>query len=84
MVEHLKKEINFTEKEYKGILELKNRLDNLYTRVVNDNEDVLRLDVYYAKSGDKAYLQLFKYVPYVYEPASIVYEVDKESIQQLL
>lgn len=50
----------------------------------NDNENVLRLDVYYAKSGDKAYLQLFKYVPYIYEPASIVYEVDKESIQQLL
>ena len=26
-----------------GILELKNRLDNLYNRVVNDNEDVLIL-----------------------------------------
>lgn len=29
-------------------------------------------------------MDTFIYVPYIYEPASIVYEVDKESIQQLL
>lgn len=49
-----------------------------------NKDDVLRLDIYYAKSNDKAYLQLFKYVPYAYEPASIIYELEKESIHKLL
>lgn len=29
-------------------------------------------------------MDTFIYVPYIYEPVSIVYEVDKESIQNLL
>ncbi len=49
-----------------------------------DGQDILRLDVYFAKSDDKAYLQLLRYVPYTYEPASMIFEVNKSSIQKLL
>ena len=36
----------------------------------------LKLDIYYRKSSGKAYLQLFEYVPYKYEPCSKVYELE--------
>ena len=49
-----------------------------------DEQDILRLDVYFAESDDKAYLQLLRYVPYDYEPASMIYEVNKNLVQKLL
>lgn len=36
----------------------------------------LRLDIYKSKASGKAYARLFEYVPYKYEPCSIVYEYD--------
>lgn len=49
-----------------------------------DEQDILRLDVYFAESDDKAYLQLLRYVPYAYEPASMIYEINKNLVQKLL
>ena len=49
-----------------------------------DEQDILRLDVYFAESDDKAYLQLLRYVPYAYEPASMIYEINKDLVQKLL
>lgn len=34
----------------------------------------LKLDIYYSAKSGKAYIQLFEYVPYKYEPASKMYE----------
>lgn len=47
-------------------------------------ENVLRLDIYYSETNRKAYIQLFKYVPYIYEPASILYECSVDDIKKLL
>lgn len=49
-----------------------------------NEQDILRLDVYFAESDDKAYLQLLRYVPYAYEPASMIYEINKNLVQKLL
>lgn len=42
----------------------------------------LRMDVYYSKS--RAYLQLFEYVPYKYEPCSKMYEHDIIKVGKLI
>lgn len=48
-----------------------------------DKGNAVRLDIYYNKSG-KAYLQLFEYVPYRYEPCSKVYQYEASNIQKLI
>ena len=42
------------------------------------------LDIYYSKDSGKAYLQLFKYIPYEYEPCSKVYEYEIAKVEKLL
>ena len=44
----------------------------------------IRLDIYYRKEDGKSYMQLFKYVPYKYEPCSIVYEYKLSQVTQLI
>ena len=49
-----------------------------------DKGTSLRLDVYVSKSSGKAYLQLFEYVPYKYEPCSQIHEHAIERVEKLL
>ena len=44
----------------------------------------VRLDVYYAKKSGKAYLQLFEYIPYRYEPCSKMYEHELANVSKLI
>ena len=46
--------------------------------------NALKLDVYYSKSSGKAYLQLFEYVPYKYEPCTRMYEHQIETVDKLI
>ena len=46
--------------------------------------NALKLDVYYSKASGKAYLQLFEYVPYKYEPCSKVYEYEIAEVAKLI
>ena len=46
--------------------------------------NALKLDVYYSKATGKAYLQLFEYVPYQYEPCSPVYEYEMTRVTKLI
>ena len=41
-----------------------------------DKGNALRLDIYYSKASGKAYLQLFEYVPYTYQPCSRMHECE--------
>ena len=41
-----------------------------------DKGNALRLDIYYSKASGKAYLQLFEYIPYTYQPCSRMYECE--------
>jgi len=49
-----------------------------------DKKNAVRLDIYHSKSEGKAYLQLFEYVPYKYEPCSAVYEYEIDKVGKLL
>ncbi len=49
-----------------------------------DKGNSLRLDVYVCKSKGKAYLQLFEYVPYKYEPCSQIHEHEIGRVEQLI
>ena len=46
--------------------------------------NTLRLDIYYNKQAGKAYMQIFEYVPYRYEPYSNLYEHEVVNITELI
>ena len=49
-----------------------------------DKGNAVRLDVYYSKSSGMAYLQLFEYIPYKYEPCSRIYEYELAEVGKLI
>lgn len=49
-----------------------------------DKGNALRLDVYYSKSSGKAFVQLFEYVPYTYQPCSKMYEHEISKVAKLI
>ena len=49
-----------------------------------DKGNALRLDIYYSKSSGKAYLQLFEYVPYTYQPCTRVHECEISKAYKLI
>lgn len=46
--------------------------------------NAIKLDIYYSNTSGKAYLQLFEYIPYKYEPCSKIYEYSRERIEYLI
>ena len=44
----------------------------------------IRLDIYYSKKNGKAYIQLFEYIPYKYEPCSKIHEHDVCKIKPIV
>lgn len=46
--------------------------------------NAVKLEIYYSKTSGKAYLQLFEYIPYKYEPCSKMYEHSLERIEKLI
>lgn len=44
----------------------------------------LRLDIYYSRQAGKAYMQVFEYIPYKYEPYSNIYEHEIANITDLI
>ena len=49
-----------------------------------DKGNALRLDIYYSKSSGKAYLQLFEYIPYTYQPCTRVHECEISKASKLI
>ena len=46
--------------------------------------NAIKLDIYYSKASGKAYLQLFEYIPYKYEPCSKSYEHELSKVEKLI
>ena len=46
--------------------------------------NALKLDIYYNTASGKAYMQLFEYIPYRYEPCSKMYEYETAKIEKLV
>ena len=44
----------------------------------------VKLDIYYSRATGKAYLQLFEYIPYKYEPCSDIYEHEVAKVEKLI
>ena len=49
-----------------------------------DKGNAIRLDIYYSKSSGKAYLQLFEYIPYTYQPCTRVHECEISKASKLI
>ena len=46
--------------------------------------NAVKLDIYYSKASGKAYVQLFEYIPYKYEPCTKMYEYKIGNIEKLI
>lgn len=49
-----------------------------------DKGNGIRLDIYHSKESNKAYIQLFEYIPYKYEPCSRIYEYELKNVNKIL
>ena len=49
-----------------------------------DKGNSMRMDVYFSKSTNKAYIQLHEYIPYRYEPCSKMYEYELSKVNKLI
>lgn len=49
-----------------------------------DKGNAIKLDIYYSKVTGKAYIQLFEYVPYTYQPCTKMYEYDLSKVGKLI
>lgn len=49
-----------------------------------DKGNGIRLDIYHSKASGKAFVQLFEYIPYKYEPCSNIYEYDLAQVTKLI
>ena len=49
-----------------------------------DKGNALRLDIYYSRKTGKAYIQIFEYIPYKYEPCSKQYEYALSEVTYLI
>lgn len=46
--------------------------------------NAVKLDIYYSQKSGKAYIQLFEYIPYKYEPVSKMYEHSISRVNKLI
>lgn len=81
----------FSKREKFFAQSMKNEISNAMTtkpESINlseeDKGNGVRLDIYYSKATGKAYLQLFEYIPYKYEPCTAVFEHDLSSVSKLI
>lgn len=49
-----------------------------------DKGNALRLDIYHSNASGKAYLRLFEYIPYKYEPCTETYEYELSKASKLI
>ena len=80
----VKKEIYFQQTQHAAIMSAIAAKPESVDMREADKGNSLKLDIYYRKSSGKAYLQLFEYVPYKYEPCSKVYEHELSKVEKLI
>ena len=80
----VKKEIYFQQTQHSAIMSAIAAKPESVDMREADKGNSLKLDIYYRKASGKAYLQLFEYVPYKYEPCSKVYEYELSKVEKLI
>ncbi len=48
-----------------------------------DKGNAVRLDIYHSKTSGKAYMQVFEYIPYKYEPCSKIVEHELSAVNNI-
>ena len=83
--EKYQKKEHYFQHDMKNVISsaLESRPSSLDLTQVNKGNAV-KLDIYYSKTSGKAYLQLFEYIPYRYEPCSRIYEHDVTKVDKLI
>ena len=79
-----KKELYFQQTVRSQLVSAISEKPNYIDLYEQDKGNALKLDFYYSRSSGKAYLQLFEYIPYRYEPCTKVFEYGLEDVDKLL
>ena len=80
----MKKELYFQQTQHAAIMSAIAAKPESVDMREAEKGNSLKRDIYYRKSSGKAYLQLFEYVPYKYEPCSKVYEHELCKVEKLI
>ena len=79
-----KKERYFQQAEHATISSAIASKPDLVDLSKENNGNAIKLDIYYSKATGKAYIQLFEYVPYTYQPCSKMYEYEISKVGKLI
>lgn len=83
-VQYSKKEFFFSQSEKAKLSESIASKPSSISLAEEDKGNAVRLDVFYSQKSGKAYVQLFEYVPYKYEPCSKQYEFQISDVNNLI
>ena len=83
-VKYIKKERYFQQAMHAAIADaLASKPDSIDLSQENKG-NAIKLDIYFSKASGKAYIQLFEYVPYTYQPCSKMYEYELSKVGKLI
>ena len=83
-VKYIKKERYFQQAMHAAIADaIASKPDSVNLSEENKG-NALKLDIYFSKATGKAYIQLFEYVPYTYQPCSKMYEYELSKVGKLI
>ena len=83
-VKYIKKERYFQQAMHAAIADaIASKPDSIDLSQENKG-NALKLDIYFSKATGKAYIQLFEYVPYTYQPCSKMYEYEISKVGKLI
>ncbi len=80
---YCKKEIFFAQAQRPELVEKIAADPNTINLAEEDKGNAVRLDIYHSKASGKAYLQVFEYIPYKYEPCSKQFEHEISKISKI-
>lgn len=79
-----KKELYFQQAMRSDILEVIGSEPSSLDLSQEDKGNALKIDIHYSKSLNKAYVQMFEYVPYKYQPCSKLFEHTVDKVAALI
>ena len=83
-VKYIKKERYFQQAMHAAIADaIASKPDSIDLSQENKG-NAIKLDIYFSKASGKAYVQLFEYVPYTYQPCSKMYEYELSKVGKLI
>ena len=83
-VKYIKKERYFQQAMHAAIADAIASKPDSIDLSQEDKGNAIKLDIYFSKASGKAYIQLFEYVPYTYQPCSKMYEYEISKVDKLI